>query len=87
MPPWPPYPPTPLPPPPPHPRTALRPALPPPLRPPPKDSGSMAFEENGERIDDLKMIAQKVSDVTSVGVFWARHSVCVVATCRPYISM
>jgi hypothetical protein len=28
--------------------------------PPPPDSGSMAFEENGERIDDLKMIAQKV---------------------------
>jgi hypothetical protein len=25
------------------------------------DSGSMAFEENGERIDDLKLIGSKVS--------------------------
>jgi hypothetical protein len=26
----------------------------------------MAFEENGERIDDLKMIAQKVSEVATL---------------------
>lgn len=26
----------------------------------------MAFEENGERIDDLKMIAQKVSEVATM---------------------
>lgn len=30
------------------------------------DSGSMAFEENGERIEDLKMIAQKVSEVATM---------------------
>jgi len=30
------------------------------------DSGSMAFEENGERIEDLKMIAQKVSEVATL---------------------
>lgn len=30
------------------------------------DSGSMAFEENGERIDDLKMILGKVSSVATM---------------------
>jgi hypothetical protein len=45
------------------------------------DSGSMAFEEGGERIDDLKMIGSKVrcwwwcrccSDVAVVGVMKSR---------------
>jgi hypothetical protein len=26
------------------------------------DSGSMAFEDNGERVEDLKMIGSKVRD-------------------------
>jgi uncharacterized protein YegL len=30
------------------------------------DSGSMAFEENGERIDDLKLIGNKVSEVATM---------------------
>lgn len=30
------------------------------------DSGSMAFEENGERIDDLKFILSKVSDLATL---------------------
>ena len=30
------------------------------------DSGSMAFEENGERIDDLKLIASKVAEVATM---------------------
>ena len=30
------------------------------------DSGSMAFEENGERIDDLKLISSKVAEVATM---------------------
>ena len=30
------------------------------------DSGSMAFEENGERIEDLQLIASKVAEVATL---------------------
>jgi hypothetical protein len=45
------------------------------------DSGSMAFEENGERIEDLKMIAQKVRN-RGGGKGAGPGCVCEVRACR-----
>ena len=43
------------------------------------DSGSMAFEENGERVNDLKLIVGRVAEVT---LDFAPHWPCMLSIMR-----
>ena len=44
------------------------------------DSGSMIFEEGGDRVDDLKLIVGRVAEVMPLDVFQKRS--CLLQTCR-----